>query len=88
MAAVDVFESEPILQGHPLLRLENAVCTPHIGYVEQDSYELYFQAAFENVVNFINQQPTSIRQSGRVEGDSLSDVRMRRPRQGRARPLS
>ena len=39
MAAVDVFESEPILQGHPLLRLENAVCTPHIGYVEQDSYE-------------------------------------------------
>ena len=31
MAAVDVFESEPILQGHPLLRLENAVCTPHIG---------------------------------------------------------
>ena len=54
MAAVDVFESEPILQGHPLLRLENAVCTPHIGYVEQDSYELYFGAAFDNVVNFIN----------------------------------
>ena len=46
MAAIDVFESEPILQGHPLLRLENAVCTPHIGYVEQDSYEMYFGAAF------------------------------------------
>jgi D-3-phosphoglycerate dehydrogenase / 2-oxoglutarate reductase len=60
MAAVDVFESEPILQGHPLLRLENAVCTPHIGYVEQDSYELYFGAAFDNVVNFINQAPTNI----------------------------
>jgi D-3-phosphoglycerate dehydrogenase len=60
MAAVDVFESEPILQGHPLLRLENAVCTPHIGYVEQDSYELYFQAAFENVVNFINGTPTNV----------------------------
>lgn len=60
MAAVDVFESEPILQGHPLLRLENAVCTPHIGYVEQDSYELYFRAAFENVINFINQAPTNI----------------------------
>ena len=60
MAAVDVFESEPILQGHPLLRLENAVCTPHIGYVEQDSYELYFKAAFENVVNFINGTPTNI----------------------------
>ncbi len=60
MAAIDVFESEPILQGHPLLRLENAVCTPHIGYVEQDSYELYFDAAFDNVLNFIQAQPTNI----------------------------
>jgi D-3-phosphoglycerate dehydrogenase / 2-oxoglutarate reductase len=60
MAAVDVFESEPILQGHPLLRLENAVCTPHIGYVEQDSYEMYFGAAFENVVNFIHSTPTNL----------------------------
>jgi D-3-phosphoglycerate dehydrogenase len=60
MAAVDVFESEPILQGHPLLRLENAVCTPHIGYVEQDSYELYFGAAFDNVVNFIQGQPSAL----------------------------
>ena len=60
MAAVDVFEAEPILQGHPLLRLENAICTPHIGYVEQDSYEMYFGTAFDNVVNFVNGQPTNI----------------------------
>ncbi|MFZ2651543.1 MAG: D-2-hydroxyacid dehydrogenase family protein [Burkholderiaceae bacterium] len=60
MAAVDVFENEPILQGHPLLRMENAICTPHIGYVEQDSYEMYFRSAFENVLNFINQQPSNI----------------------------
>ncbi|MBL0086112.1 MAG: D-2-hydroxyacid dehydrogenase family protein [Ideonella sp.] len=60
MAAVDVFESEPILQGHPLLRLENAICTPHLGYVEQDSYELYFGAAFDNVINFIQGTPTQI----------------------------
>jgi len=60
MAAVDVFESEPTLQGHPLLRLENAVCTPHIGYVEQDSYEHDFSAAFDNVVNFIAGQPTNL----------------------------
>jgi D-3-phosphoglycerate dehydrogenase len=60
LAAIDVFESEPILQGHPLLRLENAVCTPHIGYVEQDSYELYFGAAFRNVINFINKEPTNL----------------------------
>jgi D-3-phosphoglycerate dehydrogenase len=36
------------------------VCTPHIGYVEQDSYELYFNAAFDNVVNFIQGTPTNI----------------------------
>ena len=60
MAAVDVFESEPTLQGHPLLRLENAVCTPHIGYVELDSYELYFKAAFENIVNFVSGNPTNL----------------------------
>ncbi len=60
LAAVDVFETEPILQGHPLLRLEDAICTPHIGYVEQDSYELYFGAAFENVVNFIHGTPTNL----------------------------
>jgi D-3-phosphoglycerate dehydrogenase len=70
MAAVDVFESEPILQGHPLLRLENAVCTPHIGYVELDSYELYFGAAFDNVVNFINKQPTNL-----VNPDALKVMR-------------
>jgi D-3-phosphoglycerate dehydrogenase len=60
MAAVDVFESEPILQGHALLRLENCICTPHIGYVEQDTYELYFGAAFDNVVNFIQGTPTNV----------------------------
>ena len=60
MAAIDVFETEPILQGHPLLRLENAVCTPHLGYVEQDSYELYFGAAFDNVINFIRNEPTNV----------------------------
>ncbi|MDO9283524.1 MAG: D-2-hydroxyacid dehydrogenase family protein [Aquabacterium sp.] len=60
LAAVDVFEAEPILQGHPLLRLENAICTPHIGYVEQDSYELYFGSAFDNVINFIRGEPSNI----------------------------
>ena len=60
MAAVDVYESEPILQGHALLRLENCICTPHIGYVEQESYELYFGSAFDNVVNFIRGTPTQV----------------------------
>jgi D-3-phosphoglycerate dehydrogenase len=60
LAAIDVFESEPILQGHPLLRLENAICTPHIGYVEQDSYELYFAAAFDNIVAYARNEPVNI----------------------------
>ena len=67
LAAVDVFESEHILQGHALLRLENCICTPHIGYVEQDSYELYFGAAFDNVVNFIKGTPTNIVNPGALQ---------------------
>jgi D-3-phosphoglycerate dehydrogenase len=67
LAAIDVFESEPILQGHALLRLENCICTPHIGYVEQDSYEMYFGAAFDNVVNFIKGRPTNIVNPGALQ---------------------
>ena len=67
LAAVDVFETEPILQGHALLRLENCICTPHIGYVEQDSYELYFGAAFDNVLNFIKGTPTNIVNPGALQ---------------------
>jgi D-3-phosphoglycerate dehydrogenase / 2-oxoglutarate reductase len=67
MAAVDVFESEPILQGQALLRLENCICTPHIGYVEQDSYEMYFGAAFDNVVNFLRGTPTNLVNPGALQ---------------------
>lgn len=67
MAAIDVFESEPILQGQALLRLENCICTPHIGYVEKDTYEQYFGAAFDNVVNFIKGTPTNIVNPGALQ---------------------
>jgi D-3-phosphoglycerate dehydrogenase len=67
MAAVDVFESEPILQGHALLRLENCICTPHIGYVEQENYETFFNSAFDNVVNFIKGTPTNIVNPGALQ---------------------
>jgi D-3-phosphoglycerate dehydrogenase / 2-oxoglutarate reductase len=67
MAAIDVFETEPILQGHALLRLENCICTPHIGYVEQDNYEHYFGTAFDNVVNFIKGTPTNIVNPGALQ---------------------
>lgn len=67
MAAVDVFESEPILQGHALLRLENCICTPHIGFVEQESYDFYFGAAFDNVANFLRGTPTNIINPGALQ---------------------
>ena len=52
-AAVDVYEEEPILgAAHPLLAMDNVVATPHLGYVERDSYEMYFGEAFDNVNAF------------------------------------
>lgn len=58
-AAVDVYESEPT-RDHPLLRLDNAICTPHLGYVEKDSYEHYFTQAFDQVVAFAAGAPINI----------------------------
>ena len=52
-AAVDVYEQEPVMHpGHPLAALPNALCTPHIGYVERDNYERYFGIAFDNINRF------------------------------------
>jgi D-3-phosphoglycerate dehydrogenase / 2-oxoglutarate reductase len=59
-AAVDVYEEEPVLgAAHPLLALENTVCTPHLGYVEKDSYESYFGQAFDQVAAFAEGRPVN-----------------------------
>ena len=60
-AAVDVYESEPVLgAAHPLLQLENALCTPHLGYVERDNYERYFGLAFEHINAFAAGRPSGL----------------------------
>jgi len=56
-AAVDVYENEPIYNAnHPLVNLPNCLCTPHLGFVEQENYEAYFGIAFENINAFCDGQ--------------------------------
>jgi D-3-phosphoglycerate dehydrogenase / 2-oxoglutarate reductase len=51
MAAVDVFEQEPLSEpNHPLLTMDNVVCTPHIGYVTGDEFEIQFSDVFDQIV--------------------------------------
>lgn len=60
-AAVDVYENEPVIGGdHPLLRLDNALCTPHTAWLERETYELYFGEAFDNIVAFLAGKPANI----------------------------
>ena len=61
MAAVDVYEEEPMLDpDHPLLKMDNVVCTPHLGYVERDGYERIFSAAFDQILAFIAGKPINV----------------------------
>jgi D-3-phosphoglycerate dehydrogenase len=61
LAAVDVYENEPVLHGdHPLLKLGNALCTPHSAWLEKDTYELYFGEAFANVLALARGEPANI----------------------------
>lgn len=60
-AALDVYESEPITDpNYPLLQMPNVICSPHLGYVEEDGYEQLFRLAFENIVNFAQGTPQHI----------------------------
>lgn len=58
-AAVDVYESEPVTD-HPLLHMDNVICTPHLGYVEKDNYELFFNAAFDQLLAFAAGNPINV----------------------------
>jgi D-3-phosphoglycerate dehydrogenase len=60
-AAVDVFEDEPVLGAdHPLLALDNALCTPHLGYVEQATYEAYYGAAIDQILAYAAGKPINM----------------------------
>ena len=61
MAAVDVYETEPLTDVQdPLLTLDNVVCTPHIGYVTRDEYEVQFGEIFDQIVAYANGTPINV----------------------------
>ena len=61
MAAVDVYEEEPVRDGrHPLLGMDSVVCTPHIGYVTRDEYEIQFADIFDQVVAYTAGRPINV----------------------------
>jgi D-3-phosphoglycerate dehydrogenase / 2-oxoglutarate reductase len=61
MAAVDVYEKEPLRDtSDPLLTMDNVVCTPHIGYVTQDEYEIQFSEIFDQILSYAAGAPTNV----------------------------
>ncbi len=61
MAAVDVFETEPVLgAAHPLIAMDNTVCTPHIGYVERGGYEGQFTSSFGQIIAYLEGKPVNV----------------------------
>ncbi|MGZ8269395.1 MAG: NAD(P)-dependent oxidoreductase, partial [Burkholderiales bacterium] len=61
MAAIDVYEEEPVLGAtHPLLHMDNVVCTPHLGYVERDGYEAQFSSTFDQILAFAAGKPVNV----------------------------
>jgi len=69
MAALDVYDEEPLTnRDDPLLSLPNLVCTPHIGYVTRDEYELQFADIFDQVVAFAQGTPINVINPGVLSG--------------------
>jgi D-3-phosphoglycerate dehydrogenase / 2-oxoglutarate reductase len=61
MAAVDVYEQEPVFDSnHPLLNMPNVICTPHIGYVTRDEYEVQFIDIFDQIVAYAAGTPINV----------------------------
>jgi D-3-phosphoglycerate dehydrogenase len=61
MAALDVYEEEPLRDpNHPLLKMDNVVCTPHLGYVTREEYEIQFSDIFDQITAYAAGKPINV----------------------------
>ena len=59
-AALDVFDTEPLPADHPFRTLDNLLATPHIGYVTEDTYKIFYRDTVENIAAFLDGKPIRI----------------------------
>ena len=59
-AGLDVFDTEPLPKDHALMKLSNVVLSPHLGYVTQENYEIFYGESVQNIMAYLKNKPINV----------------------------